>query len=143
MAEKTKWHKLLKTLAGLRLLGSLDVTVTESHTDLDFRADQCAVGDSLVAVHDYEKPMNVSSYTPNGPVVKDLKTVLPAFAYDDPALGETVILMVHQAIYIPDLTHNLLSMMQVCLNDVIVNETPRFLADHITDQTHFFDYPDG
>ena len=62
--------------------------------------------------------------------------MLAALAFDDPVSGETVILMVHQAIFISDLTNNLFSMMQVCLNDVIVNETHRFLTDHVTDQTH-------
>jgi hypothetical protein len=62
--------------------------------------------------------------------------VSAALAYDDPVSGEAVILLVHQAIHIPDLRHNLLSTMQVRLNDVKVNETPRFLADKITDYTH-------
>ncbi|KAI2507367.1 hypothetical protein MHU86_7087 [Fragilaria crotonensis] len=44
--------------------------------------------------------------------------------------------MVHQAIHIPDLSHNLLSTTQVRLNDVIINETPRFLTDNATDLTH-------
>jgi hypothetical protein len=69
-------------------------------------------------------------------VAEDLKTVSAALAYDDPVSGETVILLVHQAIYIPAITHNLLSSMQVRLNDVIVNDTPRFLTDTVTDHTH-------
>ena len=101
----------MKTLAILRTLGSLDVTVTESQTDLDSHADQCAVGSNSLRVHDYEKPFNVSGYNPSGPIAKDLKTVSAALAYDDPVSGETVILLVHQAIYIPELTHNLLSTM--------------------------------
>ncbi|KAI2493824.1 hypothetical protein MHU86_20705 [Fragilaria crotonensis] len=44
--------------------------------------------------------------------------------------------MVHQAIFIPDLAHNLLSTMQVRLNDVVINETPRFLTERVTDLTH-------
>jgi Reverse transcriptase (RNA-dependent DNA polymerase) len=110
--------------------------VSESQTDLDSHADQCAVGSNSLIVHDYERPINVSGYDPNGPVAEDLKTVSAALAYDDPVSGETVILLVHQAIYIPAITHNLLSTMQVRLNDVIVNDTPRFLTDTVTDHTH-------
>ena len=81
--------------------------------------------------------MNVSGYNPNGSITRDLRTVSAALVYDDSVSGETVILLVHQAsIYIPELPHNLLSTMQVHLNDVIVNETPRFLADTVTDHTH-------
>ena len=118
----------------LRTLGSLDVAVHESNTDLDSHADQCAVGSNALIVHDYERPINVTGYNPNGPVAKDLRTVSAALAYDDASTGKTVILLVHQAIYIPELRHNLLSMMQVRLNDVVVNETSRFLTDEITDR---------
>ena len=104
--------------------------MSESH------ADQCTVGSNSLIRHDYEQPINVSGYNPNGPIARDLQTVSAALAYDDSVSGETEILLVHQAIYIPELPHNLLSTMQVRLNDVIVNETPRFLADTVTDHTH-------
>ena len=42
----------------------------------------------------------------------------------------------NQAVYIPDLAHNLLSTMQVRLNDVKVNETPRFLTETPNEHTH-------
>lgn len=120
----------------LRRLGSLEVNVNESQTNLDSNADQCGVGSNSLIVHDYEKPINISGYNPNGPVAENLRTVSAALAYDDPVSGATVILLVHQAIYIPAINHNLLSTMQVCRNDVIINDTPRFLTDNVTDHTH-------
>ncbi|KAI2495419.1 Reverse transcriptase (RNA-dependent DNA polymerase) [Fragilaria crotonensis] len=108
----------------------------ESRTDLDSHADQCAIGRNALLVHDYDRPINVSGYDPNGPVAKDLRTVSGALAYDDAVTGRTVILIVHQAIYIPDLSHNLLSTMQLRLNDVKVNDVPRFLTDQPTELTH-------
>ena len=123
-------------MATLRTLGSVDVTVDESATDLDSHADQCAVGSNSLIVHDYDRPINVSGDNPSGPVDKDLKTVLAALAYDDPVSGETLILMVNQTISIPDISHHLLSPMQVRLNDVVVNEVPRFLTEEVTDHTH-------
>ncbi|KAI2506148.1 Reverse transcriptase (RNA-dependent DNA polymerase) [Fragilaria crotonensis] len=119
-----------------RTLGSLDVTVEESRTDLDSHADQCAVGHNSLIVHDYDRPINVSGYDPAGPIAKDMRTVSAALAYDDPLSGATVILLVHQAIYIPELSHNLLSPMQVRINDVIINETPRFLTENPDEFTH-------
>ena len=56
--------------------------------------------------------------------------------YDDPVLDETVILLVHQAIYIPAVEHNLISTMQVRLNDMIVDDTPRFLTDNVADHMY-------
>ena len=130
-----KWQST-RVMSVLRRLGSLEVNVTESQTDLDSHADQCAVGSNSLIVHDYEKPINVSGYNPSGPGGVNLKTLSAALAYDDPISGETTILLVHQAIYIPAISHNLLSTMQVRLNDVIVNDTPRFLTDTVTDHTH-------
>jgi hypothetical protein len=74
--------------------------------------------------------------TQKGPVNSNLCTVSAALAYDDALTGESVILVVHQAIYIPDLSHNLLSTMQLLLNDVAANNVPRFLTDKPTQLTH-------
>ncbi len=94
------------------------------------------MGHNALIVPDYDQPVNVTGYNPAGPTAKDLRTVTAALAYDDPATGETVILVVHQTIYIPEISHNLLSTLQVRLNDVTVNKCPRFLTDNITDLTH-------
>ena len=87
-------------------------------------------------MHDYDRPINVSGYNPKGPVARDLRTVSAALAYDDAVSGQSVILIVNQAIFIPDLPHNLLSTMQLRLNDVKVNDVPRFLTDRPTEHTH-------
>ena len=129
----------------LRVLGSIDVNVTnETRTDLDSHADQCAVGhNALILVHDYDRPVTVTGYDPTGPVSKGLRTVSVALAYDDPVSGETVILLVNQAIHIPDISHkNLLLTMQVRLNDVRINDCPRFLSENVSDVTHSIVIPD-
>ena len=74
------------------------------------RRPVCVVGYNALLVHDFDRPINVvTGYDPNGPVNRNLRTVTPALAYEDARTGETVILVVHQAIYIPDIGHNLLS----------------------------------
>jgi hypothetical protein len=99
------------------------------------------VGRNSLLVHDYDRPINVSGFHPSGPVNKNLRQVSAALAYDDSYTGETTILLVHQAIYVPELEHNLLSTMQVRLNDVMISETPRFLTDNVTDLTHTIAIP--
>jgi hypothetical protein len=47
-----------------------------------------------------------------------------------------VILIVHQAINLPHLPHNLLNPMQMRLNDAVVNETPKFQCANPTDLSH-------
>ena len=119
----------------LRTLGSVETQVAETRTDLDLHADQCAIGCNALVTHDFDRPINVSGYDPNGPISNNLCTVSAALAYDDALTGETVSLVVHQAILIPDLNHNLLSTMQLRLNDVMVNDVPRFLTDKPTPLT--------
>jgi hypothetical protein len=57
-------------------------------------------------------------------------------AYDCPNTRATFILIVHQAIHNPKLEHNLLSPFQMWLNDVIVNETPKFMNEMPTEKDH-------
>jgi hypothetical protein len=59
-----------------------------------------------------------------------------ALAYDCPNTGETFILIANQVIHDPKLTHNLLSPIQMWLNDMEVNEKPKFLTDTPTEHDH-------
>jgi hypothetical protein len=47
-----------------------------------------------------------------------------------------VVIIVHQAINLPHLPYNLLSPMQMRLNDVVVNETPKFQCANPTNLSH-------
>jgi hypothetical protein len=126
------------------VLCSADVSVLESRTDLDSHANHCAVGRNALLVHDYERPINVTGYNPTGQVALNLCIVPAALAYYDNAMtGQTVILVVNQAIYIPDLNHNLLGTMQLRLNDVKVNDVLRFLTDEPDEHTHSLVKPTG
>ena len=64
------------------------------------------------------------------------KTVSAALAYDDPFSGEVIILMIHQAILVPQIRHNLLCPMQLRINDVEVDEKPKFLHSMPTENSH-------
>jgi hypothetical protein len=67
---------------------------------------------------------------------KTYQTVSSVVAYDDPQTGRMLHLIINQAIHIPHLDHHLLCPMQCHVNDVIVNNLPKFLAADPTDQTH-------
>lgn len=114
----------------------MNVQFEEGYTDLDSHADQSAVGTNALVVHDHDRPVNLRGYDPSGPVARSLRTVNAALAYDDPETGETVILMVNQAILVPSMSHNLLSTMQLRLNDVKVDLCPKFLAEQPSLHTH-------
>ena len=56
-----------------------------------------------------------------------------ALAYNDPQTGELILSVVDQAVYLPSMECNLLCPMQVHLNDVAVDEVPKFLAMQLTE----------
>ena len=105
-------------------------------THLDSHADTCVVGCNSLVVHDFDRPVDVCGFDPTGPVSKSLRTVSAAVAYTIPTTGEVVMLVIHQAVLIPSLSHNLLCPNQLRLNDVAISEQPKFLTDRPTDETH-------
>ena len=122
------------SLAALRIGG-------ETRTELDYQVNTCFVGKNALIVHDYDRVVNVTGYDPNQPAAQSLRILIAALAYDDPKSGEVIVLVLHQAISIPHLNHNLVSPFQMRLNDVKVNETPRFLAEKPNDLTHILIVP--
>jgi hypothetical protein len=63
-------------------------------------------------------------------------TVSRALAYDDPVTGKVYHLVINQAIHIPHLDHHLLCPMQCRVNDVIVDNMPKYWTSDPTDLTH-------
>jgi hypothetical protein len=107
-------------------LGSQRQTSPACRSDLDSHANASVEGIEVITFQDFEHPVNVSGYDPKGPVAMALKTVSAGMAYNVPGIGRVVIIILHQAINLPHLPHNLLNPMQMRLNDVVVNETPKF-----------------
>jgi hypothetical protein len=94
------------------------------------------VGRNCLVTHTFDKKVNVSGYDPQLGSMKGMPIVSAALAYDDPSNGETIILRIHQAVHIPTMTNNLLCPMQLRVNDVLVDDCPRFLHPHPTNTTH-------
>ncbi len=90
--------------------------------------------DALILL-DYDKPVIVVGYDLSLGT-KTYATVSGALAYDDPVTGEVYHLVINQAIHIPHLDHHLLCPMQCRVNDVIVDNTPKFLMSDPTDHMH-------
>jgi hypothetical protein len=111
-------------------------TVPACISDLDSHANASVVGMEVITFQDFKRSVNVSGYDPKGTVAMALKTVSAGMAYDVPGSGRVVILIVHQAINLPHLPHNLLNPMQMRLNDVVVNETPTFQCAKPTNLSH-------
>jgi hypothetical protein len=68
--------------------------------------------------------------------IQKVPIITAAIAYDDPRSGRVFILVIHQALYFPEMKRCLLCPMQMRLNGVVLNERKKFLATHPTDQDH-------
>jgi hypothetical protein len=81
--------------------------------------------------------VNVGECKPSGMTIDALQTVFKALAYYKPHTRDMVIFVVHKVIHnIQHLAHNLLSIFQMRLNNVVVNETPKFQCKRPTDCDH-------
>jgi hypothetical protein len=127
----------LKVWAITMHLGSLGKTGHACRSDLDSHAYASVVGMEVITFQDLERPANVSGYDPKGPVAMALKTVSSGMAYDVHGSGRVVIISVHQATNLPHFPHNILNPMQMMLNDVVVNETPKFQFSNPTNLMMF------
>jgi hypothetical protein len=76
------------------------------------------------------------------PFIKSLRSIqkvpiiTAAIAYDNPRSGKVFILIIHQALYFPEVKRCLLYQMKMRLNSVVLNERPKFPTAHPTDQYH-------
>jgi hypothetical protein len=100
---------------------------TETTLELDLHADTSVLGKDAIIFLDYDRPVNVEAYDPRLGSA-EYRTVSGVVAYDDPHTGRMPLLVINQAIHIPHLDHHLLCPMQCRVNDVTVDEMPKFLA---------------
>jgi hypothetical protein len=103
-------------------------------TELDSHADTCVIGDNALILRDHERRVSVTGYDHSRP--KTYKIVDAVVGHEDPETGEEYMLVINQAIYIPGLKHNLICPMQLRMNDVSVNETPKFCLSNPTETDH-------
>jgi len=89
---------------------------------------------SLIIV-DFERPVHVQGYSPKVGETIQCKTVSAVLSYTHND-GINYMLILHQAIYIPDMEVNLICPMQLRDNDIEVNNLPKHMQDNPTTSKH-------
>ena len=127
----------------MRSLGPISVSRSiasqhiEARSELDSHADQSIVGEAMsLIIQDFEQPVTVKGYDGKTAMDHDRRTVSAVVAYDHPRTGETFYLIIHQAILIERITHNLLSTMQMRDHDIRVNDEPKHMVPNPTEDHH-------
>jgi hypothetical protein len=75
--------------------------------------------------------------------VKSAQIVTAAVAYDDPSTGRSILMVIHQAILIKGLEHNILCPMQLRHSGITVNECPKHCVTIPARDDHAIIIPDG
>jgi hypothetical protein len=116
-------------------LGSVGHVEEVNRSDLDSHADCCVCGKEVLVFNDFDREFTVSGWDPAGET-QSLSIVSAAMGDIIRESGQTVLLIAHQSISSPSLSHNLLSTMQMRFHDVIVNETLKFQSLNPTKLSH-------
>jgi hypothetical protein len=117
--KKGKWD--LSFSAFTMSLGSVGKVKGVNRSDLDSHADACVVGKESLIFNDFDGEVTVSGYDPSGET-KSLRTVSVALGNVIPETGKNVLLIIHQAISLPTLDHNLVSTIHMRLHDMVAKK---------------------
>ena len=134
MKSFTLSTRSLSVIRSVRI-SAVSMTSEETRAELDSHADTCVVGKAALVIHDHNRPVQVTGYNESHGA-KTYKTVDAVIGYDDPTTGEVRMILVNQAIHMPELNHHLLCPMQIRMNDVMVNDVPKFMTKDATEKTH-------
>ena len=119
---------------------SAKLEINEHYTELDSHADMCVVGRNAKITHTHEQKVLVSGYDKTLGK-KEYNVVSRELAYEDPQTGKSIILKIHQAIYIPTMRHNLLLPIQLMTNGVQLDAKPKFLHPTPLKKLHLLTAP--
>ena len=105
--------------------------------ELDSHADTSVVGrDTALLIHDYETPVWVQGYNEDVGERSNCHIISAVVAYNHPVSGDTYMIVIHQAILIPDMPNNLLCPMQLRDHGLAVNDEPKYMALNPMEEHH-------
>jgi hypothetical protein len=118
-------------------------TVQLGTCELDLHADTCVAGPNTVVIEYTDQAVSISAFTNQLDVIKDIPIGTVATAYDDPRDGNTIILIIHQALLMHDIVEStLLCPNQLWSNGLVVDDVPLHLSPINHPSTHSIYLPD-
>ena len=109
---------------------------TESRTELDSYADSPVVGRNVLIISDSGQTANVTGFTKDLGKCMSIPIVTAAIAYSDEYNNKTSIIIVHNALHIKSMEHNLVPPFMMRLAGVDVDECPKFMCRRPTIKNH-------
>ena len=115
--------------------------ISESRTDLDSHANMPVIGSEAFVLADLGKSMQVSPYTPTyEPLTVPL--VDAAVKYDCPYSGKAYILVIRNALHVPEMDHNLLPPFMLREAGIKLQDTPKIQLGQPTEEDHAITFPE-
>ena len=103
-----------------------DYPAHSARMEMDSHADTCCAGSSFRLIEYTGQTCTVAPFTTTLSELKDVPIVKAATAYDDPITGETLVLVLAQALWFGDkLENSLICPNQLCNNGLKVEDTPQ------------------
>jgi hypothetical protein len=101
--------------------------VCEARCELDTHADNPCIGVNCVILEQTSDTVEVSPFNPAYKAINHVPIVKAATAYVSPTTGETVILILNQALAVPNQQVTLINPNQMRANGILVDDVPKFL----------------
>ena len=105
-------------------------------TELDSHADSPVVGRNCFIHRRTGKSVNVRGFSDALGKPMEVDVVDAIVAYDDSYDGDTYLLMIKNALYVPTMDNNLVPPFMMRLAGIEVNECPKFLSEFPTIKNH-------
>jgi hypothetical protein len=111
--------------------------------ELDSHVDTCVAGENCIILGYTNQTVNVSAFSDMHKPLENVPIVTAANAYDNQDTGDTIILIMGQAIYMgKDMPNTLICPNQLRRNGITVDECPKHLAPINKPSTHSIICPD-
>ena len=114
----------------------------EARTDLDSHADSPVVGRNAKILSYTDKFVNVWGFSKALGKKSKVPVVNAAVTYTSEYSGESVVLLIHNALYFEDMKHNLIPPFMIRLAGAEVNECPKCLSRRPKIEDHSIYFPD-
>jgi hypothetical protein len=111
----------------------MDDESTSSRTELDSHANMVVVGNTCLVVIEWSgQTAIVNPFTPNYKALPEVPIVDAVVMYECPISGKEYILLVQNALHVPEMEQNLIPPFVMREAGIVVNDTPKI---HVNDPT--------
>ena len=143
----TRREPILSPIMNTCIMSHLRVSSASSdgrkgNIELDSHADSPVVGKGAMEVRDTGRRVLVGGFSDALGKPLRCRVIDALLAYDDEYSNETYLLMIRNAISVPEMDHHLLPPFMMRLAGISVDECPKFLAKNPSAENHSIYFPE-